>query len=292
MSNQKGGAHAYAEQFGTIKPQQVDNTQVVRGYDESLLSFPTSMRMNCQDAGKKRRSRSRSPSKSKSKRSSSSSKKSIKKKSTRSRKMRGGAEAEITGLGSSQFSNAAPIGAESQRNTIPLETIATPDWVNNGQKPGPPPYAAESSVGWNEYQFGRTTPDNKFIVATGLVPKPGALEMIGAGKKKKSTKKSSKSSKSSLLSEGKKTFSKIGDTFIKSVSYVGKKSKNTLGYVGKKTYNTVSYVGKKTKNTLSYVGKKTSNTVKSVSSSLSSKKGKSKKSKKSKKSTKKSSKKH
>lgn len=285
MSNQKGGAHAYSEQFGMIKPQQVDNTQVVQGFDVSKLSFPTSMRFDVSGAGKKKRSsRSRSPSK---KRSSSKSKS-----KSRSRKMRGGGD--ITGVGSAYFSNAAPISAESQVNTIPLETIATPDWVNNGQKPGPPPYVAESSVGWNEYQFGRTTPDNKFIVATGLVAKPGALEMIGAGKKKKrSTKKSSKSS-SSLINKGKKTFSQIGETFVKSVSYVGKKSKNTIGYVGKKTYNTVSYVGKKTKNTLGYIGKKTSNTVKSVSSSISSKKEKSKKtkkSKKSKKSTKRSSKK-
>ncbi len=31
MSNQKGGAHAYSEQFGMIKPQHVNNTQVVHG---------------------------------------------------------------------------------------------------------------------------------------------------------------------------------------------------------------------------------------------------------------------
>jgi len=256
MSNQKGGAHAYAQQFDTIKPQQVDNTQVVRGYDESLLSFPTSMRMNCEGAGKKRRSRSRSPSKSK--RSSSSSKKSTKKKSTRSRKMRGGAEAEITGLGSSQFSNAAPIGAESQRNTIPLETIATPDWVNNGQKPGPPPYAAESSVGWNEYQFGRTTPDNKFVVATGLVPGKNSLEMIGAGKKKRSRSKS--------------IISKSANTIKKTGKVVFNKTKSVVTTVGDIVVKTVQYIGKKTKNTVS---------------SLSSKKKKSKKSKKSKKTSRK-----
>jgi hypothetical protein len=54
------------------------------------------------------------------------------------------------------------------------------------------PYAINSSAGINEYQFGRTTPNNKFIVATGLVKNNVGIEMTGGKKKKKSKTKTTK----------------------------------------------------------------------------------------------------
>jgi hypothetical protein len=200
------------------------NVQTVQGFQYSNLGYPIT------DGGKKKRKTTR-----------------------RRRSMRGG----VSGLESTSLSNASPVMAESQRNSIPLNTIATPDWTNPNQPRGPPPYAAEASVGWNEYQFGRTTPDNKFIVATGLVEKPGSLEMIGAGKKKKS----------------KSTVKKVTNTVGKAGKVVFNKTKSVITTVGDVVIKTVQYVGKKT-----------SNTVKSLSSSK--KKSTTKKTKNSKKSKK------
>ena len=66
-------------------------------------------------------------------------------------------------------------------NHIPLYSNTSPDWHTEGQKQ---PYAVDLNVGVNEYIFGRTTPDNKFVVSTGLVNKPFGIEMTGAGKTK------------------------------------------------------------------------------------------------------------
>lgn len=68
---------------------------------------------------------------------------------------------------------------------IPLYTQTTHDWHCNKNQPNKP-YAVDLNVGTNEYIFGRVTPDNKFIVTTGLVkdPKPYGIKMVG-GKKKK-----------------------------------------------------------------------------------------------------------
>jgi hypothetical protein len=70
---------------------------------------------------------------------------------------------------------------------IPLYSETSPDWHNKGQKL---PYAVDLNAGINEYIFGRTTPNNKFVVSTGLVNKPYGIEMTGAGKtkQKKDTK--------------------------------------------------------------------------------------------------------
>ena len=70
--------------------------------------------------------------------------------------------------------------------TIPTYSLTSPDWHNANQKPIP--LATSASAGYNEYIFGRTTPDNKFIVATGLVPGPYGLEMVGGSKAKKMKK--------------------------------------------------------------------------------------------------------
>lgn len=218
-NNKRGGAHAYAQQFETFG--NTKNVTTVTGYEENKLGYPIASAM-ATGAGKKKRKTTR-----------------------RRRSMRGGGD--ITGLSSSSLSNSAPIMAESQKNSIPLNTLASPDWVNQGQKPGPPPYAADLSVGINEYQFGRTTPNNQFVVATGLVPKgPNAIEMIGAGKKKrrtrkKSTKSTTKKVTNSVSKAGKVVFNKtksvvttVGDVVIKTVQYVGKKTSNAVKKVTKK----------------------------------------------------------
>lgn len=215
-----GGAHPYTDQIGMLNHQKPVSSIV--GHESKSYGYPINSAM-ATGAGKKKR-----------------------KTSTRRKKrsMRGGGD--ITGLSSTTLSNSAPVMAESQRNTIPLSTLASPDWVNQGQKPGPPPYAADLSVGINEYQFGRTTPNNQFVVATGLVPKgPNSIEMIGAGKKKKrSTRKKSSSTKkvtNSVKKAGKIVFNKtksvvttVGDVVIKTVQYIGKKTSNTVKKVTKK----------------------------------------------------------
>ena len=75
--------------------------------------------------------------------------------------------------------------------SIPLYTTTSPDWHEPKQ---PSPLAVDLDVGINEYTFGRTTPDNKFVIATGLVNNPQGVEMVGGKKssdKKKKVKKSS-----------------------------------------------------------------------------------------------------
>ena len=68
---------------------------------------------------------------------------------------------------------------------IPLYSQTSGDWYNSNQ---PQPLAADLDVGINEYTFSRPTPNNKFVVATGLINTPKGLEMVGGGVKK--TKKS------------------------------------------------------------------------------------------------------
>ena len=51
---------------------------------------------------------------------------------------------------------------------IPLYTQTSYDWSGKCDN-APKPYAVNLNVGMNEYYFGRTTPNNKFIVASGLV---------------------------------------------------------------------------------------------------------------------------
>ena len=62
-----------------------------------------------------------------------------------------------------------------------LYSDTSKDWHNKGSVPN---LAVNLDVGINEYMFGRTTPNNNFIVATGLVKKPYGVEMIGGSMKK------------------------------------------------------------------------------------------------------------
>jgi glutathione peroxidase-family protein len=95
---------------------------------------------------------------------------------------------------------------------IPLYTDTSLDWHNKNADPN---YAVDLNVGVNEYTFGRTTPDNKFIVSTGLVSKPFGIEMTG-GKKVKTVKKiKSVKKESSLTNKVSKFFVNAKNTVIK-----------------------------------------------------------------------------
>ena len=73
---------------------------------------------------------------------------------------------------------------------IPLYSQTSGDWYNSNQ---PQPLAADLDVGINEYTFSRPTPNNKFVVATGLINTPKGLEMVGGGVKKTKKNLSKKS---------------------------------------------------------------------------------------------------
>jgi hypothetical protein len=129
------------------------------------------------------------------------------------------------------------------------------------------PYAINSSAGINEYQFGRTTPNNKFIVATGLVKNNVGIEMTGGKKKKKSKTTSSsigtmfkkvKSSSKKLVKKA-KPFSEKAVKKVKSSSKkLVKKVKSSTTKKPKSTKKSKSVLNK-TKNALKSVGKKVSN---------------------------------
>jgi hypothetical protein len=70
-----------------------------------------------------------------------------------------------------------------------LYSDTSKDWHNKGSIPN---LAVNLDVGINEYTFGRTTPNNNFIVSTGLVKKPYGVEMVGGSKKKVVDKKKPK----------------------------------------------------------------------------------------------------
>jgi DNA-directed RNA polymerase III subunit RPC6/RNA polymerase primary sigma factor/RNA exonuclease 1 len=76
---------------------------------------------------------------------------------------------------------------------IPTYTETSPGWHNEFSNA---PYAVDLNVGINEYMFSRPTPDNKFVVSTGLINTPSGVEMIGGKKSKKTNKKDSEKKKS------------------------------------------------------------------------------------------------
>ena len=65
---------------------------------------------------------------------------------------------------------------------IPTQIDSSPGWHYRGQKID---YAVDTTAGINDYIFGRTTPNNSFIVASGLAKHDGQIELTGAGKAKK-----------------------------------------------------------------------------------------------------------
>ena len=107
---------------------------------------------------------------------------------------------------------------------IPLYTQTSYDWYNKFQQNNKP-YAVGANVGINEYTFGRTTPNNKFIVASGLVmnKKPFGIEMVGGNKKIKKTKLNNRKEEKNLTNnimkkETKKALKKGGKMDISSFS--------------------------------------------------------------------------
>jgi len=72
-------------------------------------------------------------------------------------------------------------------DNIPLYSQTTNDW-HYANKPAD--YAVNLDVGYNEYIFGRTTPDNKFVVSTGLVSDSHGVRMVGGKLKAKPKSKS------------------------------------------------------------------------------------------------------
>jgi hypothetical protein len=81
------------------------------------------------------------------------------------------------------------------------------DWVN-AEDSGSRNLAVDSSVGYNEYVFGRTTPGNDFVVATGLLEDKTGLLMTGAGKVK-SVKKSIQTKVKKVMEKQKKKSSSM-----------------------------------------------------------------------------------
>ena len=75
---------------------------------------------------------------------------------------------------------------------IPTQIDSSPGWHYRGQKID---YAVDTTAGINDYIFGRTTPANHFIVASGLAKHDGQIEMTGAGKAKKPKAKKPKAKK-------------------------------------------------------------------------------------------------
>lgn len=65
-----------------------------------------------------------------------------------------------------------------------LYTQTSGDWNNSENYKS---YAVNLDVGINEYVFGRTTPSNEFVVASGLTNGQHGIKMIG-GKKNKEYK--------------------------------------------------------------------------------------------------------
>jgi hypothetical protein len=131
---------------------------------------------------------------------------------------------------------------------IPLFTDTSTDWHKEGI---PSNYSVNLDVGINEYQFGRTTPNNKFVVSTGLVDKPYGIEMVGGSKKSKSkTGSKSKKPSSSLLNKIKKSFENI-KALVGLKSSTKKmditKSKKSKTTVKSKTYKKKKIVKKSTK---------------------------------------------
>jgi len=113
--------------------------------------------------------------------------------------------------------------------SAPIHTYIdyTQDWHNAGDKPIP--YAVDSSAGINEYIFGRTTPDNKFIVASGLVKNKTGIEMTGGKKKKRSTSKSKKSKTTKKTTKStKRSTKKTTKSTKKTTKKSSKSTKKTL----------------------------------------------------------------
>jgi hypothetical protein len=159
-------------------------------------------------------------------------------------------------------SNYSTYYQNNPDTSIRLYNDYSKDWHYPGMPESQIPYAIDSSAGINEYQFGRTTPDNKFIVATGLVKNNVGIEMTG-GKKKKPKSKSS-SAKKSKPSTSKKVVKKVKSSVKKVVKSVGSSVKKIVKKVKKSTTSKKSKP-KSTKKTKTVKKSKPKSTKKSKS---------------------------
>jgi hypothetical protein len=115
---------------------------------------------------------------------------------------------------------------------IPLYSQTSYDWHNAFQEPS---YAVNLDAGINEYVFGRTTPNNKFIVSTGLVNDQIGVQMVGGKKNKVSKEIKSKVDKKVKDKEIKsKVDKKVKDKEIKSKVDKKVKDKEIKSKVDKK----------------------------------------------------------
>ena len=167
-------------------------------------------------------------------------------------------------------SSSAANNSNNPDTSIRLYDDYSKDWHYPGTPESQIPYAIDSSAGINEYQFGRTTPNNKFIVATGLVKNNVGIEMTG-GKKKKKSKRTKSSSIGKVLKKVKSSSKKlvkkvkpVAEKVVKKVKSSSKKlvkkvkSSTTKKSKSKSTKKSKSILNK-TKNALKSVGKKVSN---------------------------------
>ena len=179
--------------------------------------------------------------------------------------------------------NNSQNGGNNPDTSIRLYDDYSKDWHYPGTPESQIPYAIDSSAGINEYQFGRTTPDNNFIVASGLVKNNVGIEMTGGKKKKKSSigsmfkkvKSSSKklvkkvtpyaekavktvkSSSKKLVKKAKPYAEKAVKTVKSSSKKLVKKVKPSTTKKPKSTKKSKSILNK-TKNSIKSVGKKVS----------------------------------
>lgn len=163
-----------------------------------------------------------------------------------------------------EIEHPASVDSGCQNNTfekttpqsIPLYTTTSPDWHEAKQHA---PLAVDLDVGINEYTFGRTTPDNKFVIATGLVNNPQGVEMVG-GKKSTIEKKKVKKSPSKKLNT-KKSESIINKVVYGSKNLFEKTKKAIMGNTStKKTKVKKEKKVKKDVKTKSFFNKITSGT--------------------------------
>jgi hypothetical protein len=104
---------------------------------------------------------------------------------------------------------------------MPLYTDTSKDWANAGTVPN---LAVNLDAGINEYVFGRTTPDNRFIVSTGLTLKPYGVEMVG-GAKKKSNELKKKIEKIKKIENESKELNKLKKKLIEKQKKIEKENK-------------------------------------------------------------------
>lgn len=169
-------------------------------------------------------------------------------------------------------SSLSPCTASSTNNkrggSSPIHTFVdySQDWHNANAKNIP--YAVDSSAGINEYIFGRTTPDNQFIVATGLVQNKDGIEMTGgkkrkgAKKTKKTTKTTTKAKKTTKTTKAKKTkrpstLNKVKKTTKLAVNKIKSSSKSAINKVKKSSKSVMNKVKSSSKSAINKVKKST-----------------------------------